>query len=271
MKNYFLWCKYMAGIIIQSRKTQGEVSDLSNRLSTLETEINQNLGNRVNGLLNEGYIQQTLDTFLASDEEVRNGLAQLIQSRTDLHESVKEKFNGLIDVLVAGLDFHGYNTESLKLGDILQGGDVGAGGDAGEGAGDADAGAGDAGAGGEGGVIPFSINISSIQLLHDLSGTADIQHLVGQELTWDTSRSDTFVNVSDKIVLQYTEFGEFYEYKLRVTEDNSGGAEHHFIIRQNDADALVVGSPYDLDGDYDDNGIRQYTTPLATIVLSQKS
>ena len=133
MKNYFLWCKYMAGIIIQSRKTQGEVSDLSNRLSTLETEINQNLGNRVNGLLNEGYIQQTLDTFLASDEEVRNGLAQLIQSRTDLHESVKEKFNGLIDVLVAGLDFHGYNTESLKLGDILQGGDAGAGGDAGEG------------------------------------------------------------------------------------------------------------------------------------------
>jgi len=123
----------MAGIIIQSRKTQGEVSDLSNRLSTLETEINQNLGNRVNGLLNEGYIQQTLDTFLASDEEVRNGLAQLIQSRTDLHESVKEKFNGLIDVLVAGLDFHGYNTESLKLGDILQGGDAGAGGDAGEG------------------------------------------------------------------------------------------------------------------------------------------
>lgn len=115
----------MSNITIQSRKTQEDLANINNvasdavsRLGTVENELQNNLGNRVNDILNEGYVRATLDNFLASDDELSQALTDAIQARANLHDSVKAKYNRLVQVLYEGLDIQGIAQHELELGDV---------------------------------------------------------------------------------------------------------------------------------------------------------
>jgi len=115
----------MSNITIQSRKTQQDLNDINavandaiTRLGAVENELANNIGAKVNEILNDAYIRTTLDTFLASDDELTQALTDAIQARANLHDSVKQKYNRLVQVLYEGLDIQGIAQHELELGEL---------------------------------------------------------------------------------------------------------------------------------------------------------
>jgi len=262
----------MSGIIIQSKKTLQDFQGTNYRLNVVEHELNHNLGARVEALLNEDYIRRTLDAFLSTDDELRVALSDALTARTNLHASVKSKFNQLIDVLYEGLDITGVERHELTMpefneGVAVDGGD-GSGGNGGQTGG---------GNGGNGPVeepasTPLSLELSSIDLVDGLDGNSAIQHVVGKSLVWDVSSSNSYITPHDNIALSYSlvsgEGFRFEEYKIHITEDNGSNITHIAIIRDSDVSNMVVGTPHNLDGDYMGNS---YRTPMVSVVASQKA
>jgi hypothetical protein len=100
--------------------------------------LSQNLATSVRGILTQEATKNILDDFLASDTELGDAVTNLINERTSVAQAVADKFNGLIDLLVAGLEFenvdiHSYRMDVSAMGNGGQGGQGEQGGQGGQG------------------------------------------------------------------------------------------------------------------------------------------
>ena len=114
----------------KTTNTEFRVADAERRVGDVESSINAfslNLETRVQGILTQEATKNILDDFLASDTELGDAVTNLINERTSVAQAVADKFNGLIDLLVQGLEFenvdiHSYRMDVSAMGNGGQGG-----------------------------------------------------------------------------------------------------------------------------------------------------
>ena len=243
----------MSNITIQSRKTQEDLANINNvasdavsRLGTVENELQNNLGNRVNDILNEGYVRATLDNFLASDDELSQALTDAIQARANLHDSVKAKYNRLVQVLYEGLDIQGIAQHELELGDVNEPADNNDGG--------ASTGGGDSGdvvveepSAGSGSSVKL-FKLTSATLHPNVPVSADtetfLQDIIGIKVSEDENGNMSFTDAPADIVVEQNQ----YEYFIR--REHSVNLKSQLIMSKGNASPLPAS--FITDGDTSD-------------------
>ena len=102
----------------KTTNTEFRVTDAERRVGDVENSVSflsQNLATSVRGILTQEATKNILDDFLASDTELGDAVTNLINERTSVAQAVADKFNGLIDLLVAGLEFENVDIHSYRM------------------------------------------------------------------------------------------------------------------------------------------------------------
>lgn len=91
------------------------LNSVGTRVGVLEQKVGDDLVNTVNSVLSEEIIQQTLDAYLATDSELSTEVSNAVNQRIQGDDTIKNKFDNLVDVLFEGFTIEGVRKGALQF------------------------------------------------------------------------------------------------------------------------------------------------------------